>query len=650
MVLKKLSIRNFKGIRSFDLEPNGKDISVLGQNATCKTSIGDAFSWLITDKDLRGQSDFEIKPLDSSGEPIHGLESSVEAILDVDGRELILRKTYSEKFTKRRGSAESVFSGHDIGYFINGVPSKKSEFMTAVEEIAPTKSLPLLTSPTFFSEKLHWQERRRLLIDVCGDITDADVIASNGKLIDLPDILGKRSLDDHRKVLAGRKTEVNKQLSDIPVRISETQRGITSNEADAQKIYGELTGLLDAHTALNGSLITIESGGEIAERTKQLREVEGKLIALANETADGVSEPIQTRTREISRLMAEIDQNKSRISSAGMAIELNTQKIKVYQAKIEDFRKEWHELNDKPFSEDCAACPTCGQKMPEGIIQEARNQYNQRKAQRLEQINSDGKMHAKFVERLTVETEKLTKEREVLAIVIASAEAAIQSFEADIQELKTKPVANRPEYDALQEQKAALERVISDLQLGARDTASEVREKIASVSKEIEALRAALAQIEHNQTATARIVELNAEERSLAGEFEKLEGELYLCDLFVKTKVSMLTEKINSHFEFTRFVLFEDQINGAISETCRVMVNGIPYENLNNAMRIQSGMDIIRTLQRHHGVSTVLWVDNRESIVDLPKMECQVISLIVSETHKTLTVEMENSNVRKQAA
>ena len=649
MKLLTLSIRNFKGVREFIFEPNGNGAAILGENATCKTSIADAFSWLLTDKDLRGQADCEIKPLDSSGEPIHGLESSVEAVLDVDGQELTLKKTYSEKFTKRRGSAEAVFSGHDIGYWIDGVPSKKSEFVASVEQIAPGKLFSLLTSPTFFSEKVHWSERRKLLLEICGDITDADVIASNGKLSPLPEILGKRSLDDHRRVLAGRRTEINKQLADIPVRISETQRGIVAQDADPERIKLKLAPAVTEKNALELQLVTIESGGEIAEKTKQLWEVEGKLIALANEQAQGANAPLLKRTQVISRLKAEIETNRNRVSSVGMTIDLNVEKFKGYQVKIEGLRADWHFFNNKAFDTESATCPTCGQAMPEGKLKDAREAFNLNKSKRLEEISKEGQMYKTFSERATGENEKLIKEREVLGTAIAFAQAAVDSFQAEIEELKNKPVANRPEYEALQVQKAALESEISELQIGSRDSAGEVKAKIAEVAAEIEALRAILAQIEHNKKATARIAELAAEERTLAAEYERLEGELFLCELFIKTKVSLLTEKINSHFEFTRFVLFEEQINGGLTETCRVMVNGIPYENLNNAMRIQSGMDVIRTLQKHYGVSAPLWIDNRESIIELPKMDCQVISLIVSEAHKTLTVEMENKNEREAA-
>ena len=101
-----------------------------------------------------------------------------------------------------------------------------------------------------------------------------------------------------------------------------------------------------------------------------------------------------------------------------------------------------------------------------------------------------------------------------------------------------------------------------------------------------------------------------------------------------------MEDKINSKFKMARFKLFDVQVNGALAECCETTFNGVPYGNLNNGAKIQVGLDIIRTLQAHYGISCPVWVDNRESIVRLPEMDCQVISLIVSEKDKKLRIEL----------
>jgi recombinational DNA repair ATPase RecF len=133
--LIKLSLKNFKGTRAFVLDARGGNVTVYGDNATGKTTLFDAFTWLLFDKDSQGRKDFEIKTLDASGQPMHGLEHEVEAVLQVDGKTVTLRKVYKEKWTKKRGSAQAEFTGHTTDYFVDGVPVKKAEYDARIASI-----------------------------------------------------------------------------------------------------------------------------------------------------------------------------------------------------------------------------------------------------------------------------------------------------------------------------------------------------------------------------------------------------------------------------------------------------------------------------------------------------------------------------------
>src|SRR5690606_7377882 len=127
--LQRLKLRNFKGIREFTLEANGSDVTIYGDNGAGKTSLVDAFMWLLFDKDSQNRKDFQIKTLDADGEPIHNLEHEVEAALELDdGRQVTLRKVYKEKWTRKRGSAVAEFTGHTVDHYIDGVPTKQSDY------------------------------------------------------------------------------------------------------------------------------------------------------------------------------------------------------------------------------------------------------------------------------------------------------------------------------------------------------------------------------------------------------------------------------------------------------------------------------------------------------------------------------------------
>src|SRR5690625_1253859 len=204
MVIKliELRLRNFKGIRDFVLKADGESVSVFGDNATGKTTLFDSFVWQLFDKDSQNKSNFDIKTLDEHNNVIHGLEHEVEGVFDINDRRVTLKKVYTEKWTKKRGSVEQEFTGHTTDYYIDGVPTKKKEYTDFIANLVDEDVFKLLTSPTYFNEQLHWEKRRETLLQVCGDVSDEDVIASSTALAKLPAILNGRSIDDHRKVIA----------------------------------------------------------------------------------------------------------------------------------------------------------------------------------------------------------------------------------------------------------------------------------------------------------------------------------------------------------------------------------------------------------------------------------------------------------------
>lgn len=235
MKLNKLTLRNFKGIRDFALDTGGESLSIFSDNGMGKTTIADAWFWLLFGKDSLNRSDFEIKTLGEDGQPIHGLEHEVEGVLDIKGKSLVLKKVYSEIWTKTRGSATKEFTGNTTDHYVDGVPVKKGIYEATIAGIVAEDAFKLLTNPRYFNEVLHWQERRELLTKVCGDVSDEDVITSDSKLNRLPDILQGKSLEDHRKIIKARMTKLNEEIDKIPIRIDEISRSLPTLRSNNEK-------------------------------------------------------------------------------------------------------------------------------------------------------------------------------------------------------------------------------------------------------------------------------------------------------------------------------------------------------------------------------------------------------------------------------
>ncbi|WP_019123783.1 AAA family ATPase [Brevibacillus massiliensis] len=654
--LLKLTLRNFKGIRDFTLEANGESTEVYGDNAVGKTTLFDAFTWLLFDKDSQNRSDFEIKTLDANGNELHNLEHEVEGNLLVSGRKVTLRKVFREKWTKKRGSATPEFSGHTTDYYVDSVPVKQKEYKDEVAAIVDEGIFKLLTSPTFFNEHLDKNRRRQILLEVCGDISDGDVIASNKALVKLPEILEGRSIEKHKAMIAERRKKINDELEKIPVRIDEVQRSMPdTNGLDEEELFWQIDRLKLRIESKESELSRIQSGGEIAVKEKRLREIESELLELKNNLQAGSLEKAATKRQEVSQLKGQYSDLQRQISDKRWSIDRNNQRICTVQDDANRLRQQWHEVNNEALEHHHEEnCPTCGQLLPEEQIeaahQKALTDFNRRKAERLEMISAKGKVAAAEAKRLEQENSELAREIESLEQQLAAKGNEILTAEAELNSLQVgiKDVDSDPQYIAKKQEAAGVQQEINQLRASVQEAAAWVREEIAGLKAQAEALEQEKAKFAQVRAAEQRIAELAAREKELATEFERLEQELFLTEEFIRTKVNLLEEKINNRFRFARFKLFEQQINGGLTEVCETTYNGVPYSGgLNNAARINVGLDIINTLSEHYGITAPIFIDNAEAVTRMIETIGQQIRLIVSEKDKQLRVEIPQQGMKE---
>ena len=655
MRLISLMLRNFKGIKEFTLYTNGGNISVHGDNATGKTTLFDAFLWLLFGKDSQNKADFAIKTLDQNGKEIHFLDHEVEALLEVDGDELTLKKIYREKWVKKKGSPKPEFDGHNIDYFINDVPLKKSEFDSRIKELVDENVFKLLTSPGYFNEQLSWKERRRILLEICGDISDSEVISFNPDLAELREILGNRSLEEHRKIISAKMREINKELERIPVRIDEVQRTRDEiqrslpddSEFNKEWLDRQLSMLNRNIRETEAELVRLQTGGEIAVKEKRLRELQAEMLEIKNNLQANKMEEIShigikaaELKSQLSEIMRDIE-DKKRMITQGKEI------LADYQVEINNLRQEFAEVNRQTLEfEQEDMCPTCGQAMPfeklEAAREKAEAEFNRKKAKRLEEIRNKASSISEKGKKLQAELIGYADEAKKLKAEQATKEAELTEAEQRLTKLRDrlKDEEISSEYIQKRAEEVGLKQEITRLKNSSAEAVSSVQAELDRLRQTVanyEADKALLAQVKN---ANARIKELTDQEQKLSAEFERLEGQMFLTEEFIRTKVNLLEEKINSKFKMARFKLFETQINGGLVETCETLYEGVPYSGgLNNAAKINVGLDIINTLSKHYGFSAPIFIDNREAVTKLIDTDSQVISLIVSEKDKKLRVE-----------
>lgn len=650
MRLLKLRLSNFKGIKDFELNADGKDILIFGANGTGKTTICDAIYWLLFDKDSQFKKQFEIKTLNRDGEAEHGLDHEIEAAFLIDGKTVTLKKVYHEKWTKKRGDAQKQFTGHETEYFVDGVPVKKKEYTDRTAALFDEEAFKLLTTPTYFSETLPWKQRRDLLIEICGDVNSTDIINSNPDLKPLESIFEDRTIEDHQAIVKAQKAEINKELEKIPVRIDEINRNVPDiksiDEKKERAVIANMKALIESNKA---KVMRINSGGEVAEKTKELTEIEAELRNIENTANKERDKAVKEKREKLNVLYNKKGDIVKKHRIIKSEIVDSERKIEVIEKQLDDLRKDWYAWDAKKFEppEQENVCPACGQDIPESMkaeaIKKALSDFNLKKSNALESINNDGSDHKAALEKLRFNLSYEVKAEEILSDSIAAIDTQIKSADKELEQLTSyeHDLSKNTEYVKLNDRKIELAGQIEKLRDGCTDEIQAIETETVELNLKLESALNNLMKLKAADDYKYRLKELKDHEKLLSGEYENLEKETFLIEEFIRCKVDMLEEKINSKFKMARFKLFQEQINGGLSECCEVTHNGVPYNSgLNNGARVTVGIDIIRTLQEHYGMHPFIMIDNREAITDDIEIDCQVISFVVSKGDEVLRVEV----------
>lgn len=633
MKLLKLNLQNFKGIRNSEFDFGGIDATIYGDNATGKTTVFDSLCWLLFGKDSLDRADFEIKTLEN-GEPIHKVNHEVEAeFLNDDGNSFTLRRVYREKYSSPRGG-DTKLTGHTTDYFINDVPVKEKEYKQYINDVIAEDVFKLITNPLYFNEQYSWQNRRKLLLEISGDIKDDEVINSRSELTRLAELLNGRTVDEQRKIVAAKKTAINKELDMIPVRIDEALRNKADIATSESKLKTDIETLNKSINDLENQKATIINGFSSTEKRSKIDDISRQLKARQSEVLSIYTSEKQRKRGEYEALLTQLkiiesehDRYTDRAYDLAKDIERESKRIETLQAEFDTF-------NAQEFNKE--ACPTCGQPLPEDKQAELEAAFNSEKAAKLEEwqslIESAKKLKANYEEQrevLLVKADGLTKE-------IEDKTKAYESKFKEYESYLEPNVEDDPDYKELKAELFLLE--LDEGEEADDKEVARLDEEINSVKEKRAALETELNKYTLNADIQKRVIELENQQQKLAAEKNLLDETSFLIDEFVKAKVDMLEESINSHFEYARFKMFNVLVNGNIEECCETTYKGVPYRSMNNAARMNVGLDIINALTKFYNVTAPVFIDNAEAVTDFIKCNSQTIKLVVDADFKELTM------------
>ena len=686
--LLKMRIQNFKGCtdRSIDFS----DTTVIkGANATGKTTVFDAFTWLLFGKDSLGSAKFDIRPLDADGNMIDNLEISVEATIQIDysddAAEYILKKTQKQVWRKKRGTDTTEFQGNVNEFEINGYPKSEKEFKAFIAGIIDENIFNLVTNPNAFNA-LPWKEQREILMKFVGDFSDAEIAVTYGdKFKSLIPELKIASTDDILKKYTKAKNTLNKQMVEIPARIDEASKQMVSVDVGALEVEkaAKQAALKKVDDELSGGTNTLEKINECRQR---VMEEKMKLSSLQNDAnaelddkrraarrkVDDADKKVMATERELSDAeYMKQDYIKARDRAESEKTQCGTE-WKAWKAKTyPEFVPLDEYVEPFPLTEKDMICPTCGQELPEEVKKQriadhekicakAKSDYDDRCEEHRMDYDTKKIMFSeereKRMKEITVKGQKAADDIRAYQKRINEQESEISAIKlrlecekADLTKAKKNladipgsvDISGNENYIQIQNTIQGLENEIAELSKGTSGR-TELEAKKAVLQDEISDIEAQIKAAD-NTKVKERISELEEEQKSIGQKIAEQEQMIDLTESFIRAKMNMISEKINEKFKVVRFSLFENQINGGLKETCECTVNGVPYSSLNNGHRIIAGLDIIRSLSELYGVSAPVFTDNSEAISEgnFPEMDAQMIHLVVTDD-KELIVESED--------
>lgn len=633
MKLTKLELLNFKGLKSFAINING-DVVIRGDNATGKTTVFDSVCWLLFGKDSLDRTDFEIKTLDG-GEPIHKVNHEVTGTFTLDeGGTVELKRVYREKYSSPRGG-EVTLTGHTTDYFVDGVPKKEKEYKEMVSSLVDESIFKLITNPLYFNETYSWQNRRKLLLEMCGDIDDIRVINSRDDLRRLAELLEGRTVDDHRKVVAAKKTAINKELDMIPVRIDEAMRNKPEIASDKAKLIRDIETLSAGIDEVEKQKAIIQNGFSSTEKESKIRDIKRQLEVQSSKVLSDYHKQKQRLRDEyeasLTKLkMVEVDRDRC----ADRRDELNKE-IERESKRIATLQSEFDTFNAQQFNKE--SCPTCGQALPADKQAALEAEFNTNKSKKLEEWKGLIESAVKLKENYEEQQEIMVSKIDNLTTEVSQYSDAYNVKFKEYESYSEPNLEDDPVYADLKAQLFLLE--IDDEPGADTEELTKLDEELSSMKSKKAALETELNKFKLIDDINHRILELENQQQKLVAEKNALDEASFLMDEFIKAKVNMLEENINSRFKLARFKMFNVMLNGNVEECCETTYKGVPYRSMNNAARINVGLDIINALTSYYKVNAPVFIDNAEAVTEFVPVNSQTIKLIVDETEPQLVVK-----------
>ena len=648
--LKQISLVNFKGIRELTVNFADAETLVCGDNGTGKTTLFDSFLWLLFGKDSTGRSDsnFNIKTLDGQGKAILHLEHSVTAKLTVDGRDMELQRKYTENWVKPRGSVEEQLKNHVTEFYINGVKlSTKREYDMEIAAIIPEDVFRMITNPYYFTA-MKPEVQKAMLFDMAGDVTDEQVAGICEDFKELLAQLNGRSIAQYAKEVAAKKRACKSELEVIPSQL-ETAKNLMPEEEDWVALDAEASEKKQEIQLIDCLIADKNKANqqEYERKAKIQAAINEKRIALANREAEvkqqannGRNEAIMTLTKAQDEAFMLRERKKM---EEGKLDRLNGQLAKAEQ-ELQALRAEYRTINAEQltYPDGAFVCPTCKRPLEvadvEAKQQELQANFNKDKAKKLEANKQKGMAVKKEVVELTAKRDASLAEIEGYTAQLMKKVTEAEELEKNLPEAENVDMLLASDQASI-DIKNEITELQNQLTIEAKpEDVTTLNGKKQYLNECLQELYKRMGKREQIDRANKEIAMLEEKRKANAQQLADLEKWEFTAMQFQKDKDAELLKRINSLFTYVSFSFVDEQLNGGEKLTCVCTVNGKPYPDVNNAGKVNAGLDIINAICKAKGITAPVFFDNAESVNQLIPSESQIIRLVVTKD-KQLTIK-----------
>lgn len=632
-VLKKVVLENFMcyAHAEFDFYAITK---IMAKNGIGKSTIATAYLWCLFNCDYE-LKDNPVVRREVDGVSVDDMDTSVELTLDVDGKEITMKKVQIRTYNKDKTGYKD-----DSSYYINDVRKNLKDFNTYLDvDMNVFKMCSNVNA--FLNQKP--AEMREYLFSLVGDVTDLDIASQKAELAELVPLLNKYTVEELSAMNKATKTKIAKDLPILDGQIKEKERDIQLKQAievsDLELQKNSLKEQIDSCIAKetdNDKLIA-----EYDKASSDILNLKFELNAMSRKANEDNVKARRNLESQISNLNYVIIDSKQSVSSAEIIVSLDKDKIAEYQKTLDDSRTEWKAGKERVFDENNLICPYCKQGYPEDKKEELRADFKAHKEAELNRITDKGNTAKKMLDE--VKGLLVGAEQE-----LADRKQKLEKHLVDLADLE-KQLAELPQeidVSATKEYKALEQQIVEKEQ--AMHKANDISAVKAELKSQETALRQQLAecesQIAKSDTAAdeKRLEELR--QIRIDSEQNKANAEkiLDLLDELDKAKNEALTEAVNSHFGLVKWQLFEYAKNGNYKSCCIPTVDGksILTTMSNKGNRILGRVDICNSIQKISSISVPIALDDSESLsTDNQKkvaemVDSQLIMLIVNDSEK----------------